>query len=195
VPCLSLLVNPVGLAVGIWILVLAINGDNRVGIPVTVLAAVNVVAALCIILHNWINSWRVSRLVLDARRSRLTLAFRLNPLFVMAYWVFWVIAIVIGIQMFIRDKGLVWERTEKIDANHDLVRGLELVNESASPMGSVRSEAMATQIDLHGLSQEISGSDEGAVGDRSTRPRTGRGPRPLPDARAPVFGPFSPGYG
>ena len=48
-------------------------------------------------------------------------------MFVMAYWIFWSLSIVIGIQMFIRDKGLVWERTEKVDANHDLVRDLELV--------------------------------------------------------------------
>ena len=130
IPCLSLLVNPLGLAVGIWILVLAINGSDRVGLPLTVLAGFNVLSSLIIIGHNWFNVWRVSHLVLDRPVSRLHLAFRLNPIFVMAYWVFWVLAIVIGIQMFMRDKGLVWERTEKIDANHDLVRSLELISEN-----------------------------------------------------------------
>lgn len=59
-------------------------------------------------------------------RGLLRLVLRLNPVFVMAYWLFWSVSMIIGIQMFIRDKGLVWERTEKVDANHDLVRELEL---------------------------------------------------------------------
>lgn len=44
-----------------------------------------------------------------------------------AWMLFWSVSIVIGIQMFVRDKGLVWERTEKVDAYHDLVRDLDLV--------------------------------------------------------------------
>jgi hypothetical protein len=35
----------------------------------------------------------------------------------------------IGIQMFVRDKGLIWERTEKVDANHDLVRIFEILDQ------------------------------------------------------------------
>jgi cellulose synthase/poly-beta-1,6-N-acetylglucosamine synthase-like glycosyltransferase len=218
VPCLSLLVNPIGLAVGLWILVLAITGDNSVGIPITVLAGFNVVAAAAIIIHNWINSWRVSRLVLDARRSRLLLAFRLNPLFVMLYWLFWVVAIVIGIQMFIRDKGLVWERTEKIDANHDLVRGLELASASSSassvgtsssagsgtsssspsgnsgtPVGTRRSDA--TRIDLHQVARAIAASAD-VPPDRPPRPsRVNRHPRALPDLGSPALWPLAPGWG
>ena len=127
VPCLSLLVNPIGMAVGIWILVLVIEGDRPVDLPLAVLSAINILGALVILAHNWINAWKVSGLVLDNRRARLLLMLRVNPVFVMAYWIFWSLSIVIGIQMFMRDKGLVWERTEKVDANHDLVRDLELV--------------------------------------------------------------------
>ena len=126
VPCLSLLVNPLGMAIGIWILALAILGDRPVDLPLAGLALVNVSGAVTILAHNWTNAWRVSRQVLDSRKARLRLALRLNPMFVMAYWLFWSVSMIIGIQMFIRDKGLVWERTEKVDANHDLVRELEL---------------------------------------------------------------------
>jgi glycosyltransferase XagB len=125
VPCLSLLVNPIGMAVGIWILVLAAVGDRPVDLPLTVLSAVNILGALVILGHNWANAWKVSRLVLDSRWSRLQFALRVNPLLVMAYWGFWCLSIVIGIQMFLRDTGLTWERTVKVDANHDLVRTLE----------------------------------------------------------------------
>jgi hypothetical protein len=125
------------MAVGIWILVLAAAGDRPVDLPLTVLSAVNILGALVILAHNWINAWKVSRLVLDNRRARLLLMLRVNPVFVMAYWLFWSLSIVIGIQMFVRDKGLVWERTEKVDANHDLVRDLELVAVGGPGAGAV----------------------------------------------------------
>ena len=133
VPCLSLLINPLGMTVGIWILALAVAGDRPVDLPLTGLAGVNILSASTILTHNWINAWKVSRQVLDSRRARMRLALRLNPAFVMAYWLFWSVSLLIGIQMFIRDKGLVWERTEKVDANHDLVRDLELVATGSLP--------------------------------------------------------------
>ncbi len=125
-PCLSLLVNPIGIAVGIWIMVLAIRGHSLVDRPLAAFAFLNLLGILIILLYNWMNACKVSRLVLNSRRDRLRFAIRVNPLFVLIYWLFWSVSIVIGIQMFIRDKGLVWERTEKIDANHDLVRVGEL---------------------------------------------------------------------
>jgi cellulose synthase/poly-beta-1,6-N-acetylglucosamine synthase-like glycosyltransferase len=126
-PCLSLLVNPIGIAVGIWVLVLTIRGRSPIDRPLAALTILNLLGILIILLYNWMNACRVSRLVLDSRQDRLRFAIRVNPLFVLIYWLFWSVSIVIGIQMFIRDKGLVWERTEKVDANHDLVRVGELV--------------------------------------------------------------------
>jgi hypothetical protein len=35
----------------------------------------------------------------------------------------WIIPLTIGLRMYLRGEGLVWERTEKIDANNALVRG------------------------------------------------------------------------
>ena len=127
IPCLSLLINPIGITVGIWVLVLTFLGDHLVDRPLAALAAINIVGVFTILMYNWVNSWKVAKLVLDSRRDRIRYAFRVNPLFVIGYWLFWSVSIIIGIQMFIRDKGLVWERTEKVDANHDLVRVGELV--------------------------------------------------------------------
>lgn len=124
VPCLSLLVNPIGLAVGVWVLLLAAAGDLAVDRPLVVLSSINIVGLIVILAHNWRTAWSLSDLVLDDRRSKLRYFLRVNPLFVLCYWIFWTISIVIGIQMFVRGKGLVWERTEKVDANHDLVRVL-----------------------------------------------------------------------
>jgi cellulose synthase/poly-beta-1,6-N-acetylglucosamine synthase-like glycosyltransferase len=127
IPSLSLLVNPLGIAVGFSVLGLNIAGYHLIDRPLALLSAVNIVAVFIILAHNWLNAWRVSKLVLDSKRDRLRLALRLNPLFVLLYWIFWSVSIAIGIQMFVRDKGLVWERTVKVDANHDFVRESELV--------------------------------------------------------------------
>jgi hypothetical protein len=132
VPCLSLLINPLGLAAGIWILEQTIAGHRPEDLPLTALSAVNIAAAAIILGFNWINAYQVSGLVLGRRRDKWRFALRVNPLFVMLYWLFWSVSLVIGIQMFLRDKGLVWERTEKVDANHDLVRVLELGEQEES---------------------------------------------------------------
>lgn len=128
VPCLSLLINPLGLAVGIWILEQTIAGHHPEDLPLTALSVVNIVGAVVILTFNWVNACRVSGLVLSGR-ERWRFALRVNPLFVMAYWLFWSVSLLIGIQMFLRDRGLVWERTEKVDANHDLVRVFQYMDQ------------------------------------------------------------------
>jgi len=129
VPCLSLLINPLGLAIGIWILEQTIVGHHPEDLPLTALSVANVAGAVAILTFNWINACRVSRLVLTDRGKRLLFAFRVNPLLIMVYWLFWNVSLLIGIEMFFRDKGLVWERTEKIDANHSLVREFQYLGE------------------------------------------------------------------
>jgi hypothetical protein len=61
-------------------------------------------------------------LFLVDRRERVKLMLRINPAFVFAYWIWWAVPLAIGFWMFVRDTGLRWERTRKIDANHTLVR-------------------------------------------------------------------------
>lgn len=141
VPCLSLLVNPVGLAVGIWVLILAASGDRPIDLPLVVLSSANIAGAVAILTTNWLRAWTLSKLVVDKRRSRLRYLLRVNPLLVLCYWMFWTIAIVVGFEMFLRDKGLVWERTEKVDANHDLVRALDLAGGTSAEVIDLRDVA------------------------------------------------------
>jgi hypothetical protein len=70
------------------------------------------------------SAWAQTALVLDTRRERLRYMIRVNPLLLWLYWLVWTVPLWIGIQMYLRDKGHVWERTEKVDANHDLVAAL-----------------------------------------------------------------------
>jgi glycosyltransferase XagB len=138
VPCLALLTNPIGILIGACVLGLTLDGRRPIDRPLEILAAINLTGLLVILCCNWFNAWRVSRLVLATSRDRLRLAARVNPIFVLGYWVFWCVSIVIGLQMFLRDKGLVWERTEKVDANHDLVRESELVGARVSQAPAAR---------------------------------------------------------
>jgi hypothetical protein len=48
---------------------------------------------------------------------------RVNPVSIMIWWILWIMPLFIGLRMYLRDEGLVWERTQKIDANNALVRG------------------------------------------------------------------------
>jgi hypothetical protein len=40
----------------------------------------------------------------------------------MIWWFLWIIPLTIGLRMYLRDEGLEWERTEKVDAKNALVR-------------------------------------------------------------------------
>ena len=65
---------------------------------------------------------RQTGIVLERKRERLLFMLRVNPIFLILYWLWWSIPMVIGFWMFVSDRGLRWERTTKIDANHDLIR-------------------------------------------------------------------------
>ena len=121
VPVISLFINPIGTAVGVWALAQAMAGDHPEDLPVGALSAVNIVLATALFAWVWANAYRVSGLVLSSRPKKWRFALRVNPLFTLAYWLFWSVSVVIGIDMFFRDKGLTWDRTEKFNANQDLV--------------------------------------------------------------------------
>jgi hypothetical protein len=70
----------------------------------------------------YVHVWRRTALVLERRRDRIWYLVRVNPLSVMLWWTIWTIPLWIGWRMYRRGDGLVWERTEKIDANAALVR-------------------------------------------------------------------------
>ena len=125
VPCLSLLINPLGFATGLWVLVESALGHHPVDTGLVVLGVVDVAGALMVMLYNWVNAWRLTALVLDRRSERLRFVARINPLFMLLWWLFWTVSLFIGFRMFVTDRGLTWERTQKADANHNLVRNLE----------------------------------------------------------------------
>lgn len=122
-PCLSLGINLLGWPTGAWALWSFLHHDSPLPAWTWWLAGVNV-AALCLSMaHIYVVTWRRTALVLSSTSERLWYMLRVNPVFVMLWWLFWIVPLVIGLKMYLSNGGLVWDRTEKVNANEDLVIG------------------------------------------------------------------------
>mgnify|MGYP003663890111 FL=1 len=123
-PCLSLSLNSIGLPLGIWVSSCFVLGIRVVPDWAVALSLLNVTAFAVSLTHLYVHTWRRAALVLPRRRDRVWYLLRVNPVFIMAWWLVWLIPLWIGFGMYLRDEGQIWERTEKSDANHTLVRAL-----------------------------------------------------------------------
>lgn len=123
-PCMSLWLNAIGFPIGAWALWGFFHGADILPDWAVALAAFNTLAFAVSLTAIYLATWRRTALVLKTRRERLYYLLRVNPLFVMVWWVMWLVPLFIGLRMYLQDQGLVWERTEKIDANHRLIRQL-----------------------------------------------------------------------
>ena len=119
---MSLWINTVGAPVGAWALWAYLTGRNLLPGWTIWLAAVNLTAFAIMLVFLYARTWRRTGLVLNRWIDRVWYMVRVNPISLMIWWVIWIIPLVIGFVMYLRDGGLVWQRTEKVDANHELVR-------------------------------------------------------------------------
>lgn len=151
VPCLSLAFNPVGFAVGLWPIVAVLAFGVVLPVGAVVLCLVTASLALALMVNGMVRAGVASRPVLPRRRDRLAYVARVNLVFVLGYWLWWLLPLVKGFSMFLRDGGLVWERTEKRDANNVLVRrgpaGDDLDDQLVAPV-SIRRGAHASGRDV-----------------------------------------------
>ena len=129
-PCLSLWINTIGRRSESGALDVLCSDSRRAGLDALDCRAesgvIYVVAgvALCQYLGaNW--------LVFTRWRDRAWYMLRVNPLSLMIWWFLWIVPLAIGFRMYLRDEGLAWQRTEKIDANKVLIR--KKLRESEKP--------------------------------------------------------------
>ena len=123
-PCLSLSLNVVGIPIGIWALWTWVDGTSILPQWTVGLAAFNVATYAVMLLAIYWSTWKRSALVLGSARSRLWYLLRVNPVFLSIWWLVWLVPLWIGYRMYVHDKGLVWERTEKTNANEPLMQQL-----------------------------------------------------------------------
>jgi len=126
VPCASLLLSPAGTAIGIWALVMALTSTRPMfALWLQVLSATTVALTVLLIVIGQRAAVRQTGLIWAERRERVRFLARVNPLFTYLYWIWWAIPFAVGMVMYASDGGLRWERTPKVDANHELVRDEE----------------------------------------------------------------------
>ena len=123
-PCLSLSVNALGIPIGVWAMWTWLDDTSILPLWTVGLAAFNVATYAATLLVMYRSTWKRSALVLGSRRARLWYLLRVNPVFLSIWWLVWLVPLWIGYRMYVHDRGLVWERTEKINANEPLMQQL-----------------------------------------------------------------------
>jgi cellulose synthase/poly-beta-1,6-N-acetylglucosamine synthase-like glycosyltransferase len=121
-PCLSLAFNSIGLPLGGWALWQYFAGAGVLPEPLVIFAAINLSLFAVLLTRLYISIWIRSRLVADSLWPRVWFLIRINPLSLIVWWLIWLIPLYIGFRMFLRNQGLVWERTVKTNANEELIR-------------------------------------------------------------------------
>ncbi len=120
-PCLSLSLNAVGLPLGIWALWVYLSGTSTIPEWTIGLASLNTVSFVIMLFALYRSTWKRTGLVLERTRDRIWYMLRVNPVSLLLWWLLWLIPLWIGYRMYRHDKGLVWERTEKVNANEPLL--------------------------------------------------------------------------
>lgn len=121
VPCLSLSFNIIGLPIGVWLAWNFFTGADQLPGWTVYIALANLWMLGTSLTCLYINTWKRTRLVETSFWRRAYFMVRVNPLFLMLWWTFWTLPLAIGLRMWRRDEGLVWERTLKLDRNRELV--------------------------------------------------------------------------
>lgn len=119
-PCLSLVLNSIGLPLGLWGVFAWWEGD--LSIYVAVLGFINFAGLFSMWIRFYYVAWTKARIVLPNPLDRIKYIARVNPVFLWLFWVIWIIPLWLGWRMYRKDTGLVWDRTVKHDSNHQMVR-------------------------------------------------------------------------
>jgi cellulose synthase/poly-beta-1,6-N-acetylglucosamine synthase-like glycosyltransferase len=120
-PCLSQATHVIGVPIGLWALCMWIFHPGALPSWTLWWAGANMSVLLLSMMALYGRIWRRTALVCPRRVDRFAYMFRVNPIAIFIWQIMWIIPLAIGFQMFLRDRGQVWERTDKIDANRDLI--------------------------------------------------------------------------
>lgn len=121
-PCLSLSLNAIGIPIGVWAIVVWALGRSPLPTWMLILAAINIVLFVISLIRVYASAWHNAKQVEPSGARRLWYLLRINPIFLFLFWLWWLIPLWVGWRMYRKDQGLVWERTEKVNAIETAVR-------------------------------------------------------------------------
>ncbi|MDT0576107.1 glycosyltransferase family 2 protein [Croceicoccus sp. F390] len=121
-PCMSLSLNSIGIPLGVWAAVTWWLGTSPLPEWTLWLALVNAIALTIMFVRLYYVAWTRTRIVLPGALSRLWYLLRVNPLFLLVFWFIWIIPLWQGWRTYRKDRGLEWERTDKLNANDAIIR-------------------------------------------------------------------------
>src|SRR5882757_2605679 len=120
-PCLSLQFNALGTFVSAWETYRSFEGTCTLPEWMIWVSSLNLACLIVSLGVLYVNTWKRTRLVLDSFWLRAWYMVRINPVFILLWWLFWTVPLTIGLWMYLMDKGLVWQRTEKLAKHRVLV--------------------------------------------------------------------------
>ncbi len=130
VPVMSFLINLIGIPSGVWAVYLFANGQNPYPLWAVILSIVNIVFYISLMTAIYVNSWKVTKPVLDGTGGRLSYFFTVNPFTLFIYWLLWLIPIAGGFFLWVTGQGKAWARTQKVDADRRFVETGKFVRNS-----------------------------------------------------------------
>src|SRR5262249_54067604 len=117
-------IGAIGIPVGIWALWTYLNGSGKLPEWTIFHSCLNITFFIFLFAGLYRSTWERTAVVLHTKRERFWYLLRINPFFVMIWWLIWLAPLWIGWRMYRKDTGLVWARTLKLDKNATLVRRL-----------------------------------------------------------------------
>jgi len=114
--------NCLGLPLSVWAAVTWFDGTSILPVWCLYWAAMNLAVYAYFMMKLYLCTWFRTKLIMDTTWQRIRYMFRVNPIFLGLWWMFWTIPLWIGFRMYRRNLGLGWGRTLKKDDNKVLVR-------------------------------------------------------------------------
>lgn len=122
IPCLSMWVNIFAWPSSLWAFMGYWHGYHCLPLWLIALSLFNIASASAMLISIFFIIWSRTFLVLKTLRARFWYMLRINPLTTIFWWMLWLIPLCLGLNMFLKDSGLVWIRTTKVNANVTLMQ-------------------------------------------------------------------------
>ncbi len=99
-PCLSLILNPIGVPVSVWVLLVYLTGARQPSLPLVGISILTLCLCGLIMAFIYFNTWHQTGSVLSSTRDRLHYMVRISPPFLFMFWIGWIAPTGVGLVRF-----------------------------------------------------------------------------------------------